>query len=109
MSQVLKNYIEQFKFISKIRDEKLRKGILKQFGNDDKFFCALEEVVENTLKNNVPLPGKEKKRLKKYKRVLFQFLKPVKNKRKKKQLISQSGRFLPILIPLIVSLLSQTK
>ena len=93
MSQVLKNYIEQFKFISKNRNEKLSKGILKQFGNDDKFFCALKEIVENTLKYNVSLPEREKKRLKKYKRVFFQFLKPVKDKRKKKQFISQSGGF----------------
>ncbi|MDI9312886.1 MAG: hypothetical protein QM535_21935 [Limnohabitans sp.] len=106
MSSTLKNYIQQLQFISKIKNKKIREGILQEFSNDQRFFNALKEIVENTLRKNIPLKPKEKRSLRKYKKILLQFTKPKISKRKKKQLVVQSGGYLNILIPVITSFLT---
>lgn len=106
MSSSLKNYITQLQFIAKIKNRKVRDGILRQWSDDDQFFKVLKEIVENAMKKNLPLKANQKKSLRKYKSTLIQFINPKIPKRKRKQLVSQSGGFLPMLIPAVASFLA---
>jgi len=101
MSLTLKKYIENLKFISEIKNKKIRYNILKELSKDERLYNALREIVENVLRKNIPLKNKEKKSLKKYKKTLLMYMKPKVSRKKKRQIISQSGGFLPILIPII--------
>ena len=83
----------------------MRDGILKQMSDDEKFFNVIREIVEKTMKKNLPIKKKEKRLLKKHKKILLQFIKPSIPKLHKKRLVVQSGGFLPILFPILASFL----
>ena len=105
MSSLLRNYYKQLEFIAKIKNKRVRDGILRQMSDDDKFFNVIREIVENTVKKNIPMKKKEKRLLKKHKRILLQFIKPSIPSKHKKRLVVQSGGFLPILFPILASFL----
>ena len=57
---------------------------------------------------NIPLQQREKVKLRKYSKVLKKFAeKKKKSKKSRQKLIQQSGGFLPILIPVVTSILSE--
>ncbi|MDI9312369.1 MAG: hypothetical protein QM535_19320 [Limnohabitans sp.] len=102
MSDKVKKNLESLVFISKLKNIKTRKKILSLFVNDKSFCDAIREIVLNTINKVIPLSAIEKKKLKPYKKVLLNFNKRRKNNKKR---IIQSGGFLPILIPILLSLL----
>jgi len=108
MSSSLKKYLNQLKFFVGIKNKNVRDQILKQWCNDDNFFNAVKEIVENTMKKTLPIKARERRMLKKYKNTLSEFIKPSIPKRKRKKLVIQSGGFLPILIPILTSFLAFT-
>jgi predicted nucleic acid-binding OB-fold protein len=106
MSKLLKNNIPQLQFIAGIKNKKLREKILKEKSSDEKLFSSLKEIVENTLRKKLPIKPRTKKLLQRHKNKFKKFIKPTISKRSRKTLLSQSGGYLPILIPLVVSFLS---
>jgi len=85
-----------------------RQRILKEIGGDETVYNALHEIAYNTIKGNYKHPITHSKKLKRYKPLLQEFC-VSKNKtcsRKRKQLIEQSGGFLPILIPALATIIS---
>lgn len=106
MSCNLKNCLKKLEVVSNVKSVKLRKKLLKEISCDENVFKALQEIVINTINQNVPLDNKTKKKLRKYKKEFQAFTKVVKSKQKKKKLIQQSGGFLPAIIPAVLSILS---
>jgi len=85
-----------------------RQRILKEIGGDETVYNALHEIAYNTIKGNYKLPITHSKKLKRYNPLLEEFC-VTKNKscsKKRKQLIEQSGGFLPILIPALATIIS---
>ena len=108
MSAILRKYVDQLKFIANIKNKNVRDTILHEFSNVDNFFGAIKEIVENTMQKNLLLKPKEKRRLRKYIKMFQQFIKPSIKKRHKQKLVSQSGGFLPILMPILASFLASS-
>ena len=97
MSSTLRKYLNVLKFISSIKEKKLREGVLKQYANFDDFYKALNEIAMNTVNRNVQLTAFHKKKLKPYKKHIINLTKNNKSKRGRKKLVIQSGGFLQIL------------
>ena len=105
MSDNLKQTIHVLKLISEVRRVKTRNALLKDFSQNPQLRKALKEIARNVVNRNIPLNATDKKRLVRFKKVIFD-LSSVKSKKKEKDLICQSGGFLPILIPIVTSLLA---
>ena len=107
VSNTLKSALPFFKIVARLPD-KSRKLILNDLGGDQTAYDALHEMAYNTIKGNVKLKKSHKRKLKRHDKVLKKFccLKNKKSLKKRKQLLIQSGGFLPILIPAVASLLT---
>jgi hypothetical protein len=104
MSRNLKHCMSKLKIIAQIKDPNLRKKVLLNLG-DDCLYKALNEIAINTVKNKVPLTLKLKKKLRPYKSKIQKLACYTKDRRNKKRLIVQSGGFLPLLLPAVVTAL----
>ncbi|MDI9312901.1 MAG: hypothetical protein QM535_22010 [Limnohabitans sp.] len=107
MSTTLLKYMNALKFISSIKNEKVRKAVLKEFSKKDDFYAALQEIAENTVKKVIPIKPRDKKKLHPFKSDITCFLKNYKSKATKRKKVIQSGGWLNILIPTLFSLLPQ--
>src|SRR5882757_10892375 len=107
VSKSLKNSLPFFKIVARLPDRS-RKIILDDLAGDQTAYNAVQEIAYNTIKGNVKLKKSQKTKLKKHEKVLKKFccLKNKKNLKKRKQLLVQSGGFLPILIPTVASIIT---
>ena len=105
MSTNLKNCIEKLKIVSKIKDQALRKKVLAEIA-DPCLYKALKEIAINTVAKKVPLSKPTKKRLEKFEKQILALTKNTNSNKQRKNLIVQSGGFLPILVPAILSVLT---
>ena len=104
------NLIEQFyklELITNTKSLKARKLLLSEFSRDVKFCKAVREVVKNTKNQKLKLSDKQKQKINKYKKLLHSILEKTSPKKRQK-LMCQSGTgiFLPIVVPLVATLLS---
>lgn len=103
---LINKYLPTLQLICKIRTNKGKEAVLKQFCKDDEFICVLRQIAKNTYLSKSILPIKKKhiKRLRKHSKVI----KAVAQKSPGyKKLAVQSGGYLPIVIPLITSILGE--
>lgn len=107
MSQNLLKNFSKLEIISQLKNLKTRKLLLAEFSEDDSFCKAIREIVRNTINKNIKLQDKDKKKLKKYKKVILALARKRKSKKSTKALMQQSGTgiFLPIVIPLVASII----
>jgi hypothetical protein len=100
MSSSVRNSMNFLNSVAK-KTSKKRRAILKEFGDDKNLFNALSELSHNLLKGNISLNTAQLKKLRRHGKILkaLDCPKTAKCKRKRRQLIEQSGGFLPILIP----------
>jgi hypothetical protein len=107
MSSKLKQSISILQYISTIRDKKLRLANLRYASRDPRIYLALREIAYNAIRGNIKVPKNIVKKLnsERYKRVLRELANKQKSKAKQRQLVEQSGGFLPYLIPIVVSLI----
>ena len=104
MSDNLQRTIHILKLISEVKNTKTRNALLKDFSSNTKLRKALREIASNVVKRNIPLSQADKKRLRKFEKVIYD-LSRYKSNKKTKELFCQSGGFLPYLIPIVLSLL----
>ena len=106
ISKSLKKSLPLLKTVTRLSPAN-RKRILTELGGETHLYNALHEIAHNTLKGRVKLNPNQKRKLTAHKRTLTNLCdsKYRKCSKKRKQLISQSGGFLPILIPAIASIL----
>ena len=108
MSNKLKENFPVIQLLSKIKNAKKRKNILKEIEGDQNIYDSIAEIIRNNQKGNIKLTKLQTNKLKKYNKVLKGFC-CSKNKKcfkKRKNLLIQSGGVLPILIPAVASILS---
>lgn len=107
MSKVLLEYMPVLKAIAAIKSASVRKDVLKQFSDDQKLYKALREIAKNIKAKKLNLNEKQKRKLNKDKHLILSLIKKGNKGTKRRKLIIQSGKglFLPIAIPLVVSLI----
>lgn len=99
MSELIKRNARLLQFLCNI-PRKQRQHLIKYF--DRELIYVLREIAHNTLKSNVPLTDKEKRKLKKFKKIIRKLGSPPVGKWKStRKYIIQTGR--GILLPLLVS------
>lgn len=106
MSQNLINTIKHLEVIASIKNPRTRNNVLREFSDRLAIYNAIREIAVNTIKTNVPLTPTQKRKLRRYKKVIVELSKPTKTKKRKQELIIQSGGALATLVPIIVSLLA---
>jgi hypothetical protein len=108
MSTSLKESISVLEYICSIKDKKLRSQNLKYVSKDPRIYSALREIAHNAVRGNIKISKNLMKKLNnmRYKRVIYELSKKQKSRRKQRQLVEQSGGFLPYLIPAVVSIIS---
>ncbi len=111
MSDNLKKVIQTLYMVAKVRGKKKREALLRGMSKDPNIYLALQEIqptslqAYNTLNKNIKLTEAHHKRLRGYKRLLEELANGIKAKYKKRVVV-QSGGFLPVLIPLVLSILN---
>jgi len=105
MSQRLKDHISVLKRLVKGNNKK-RKKILQDA--DPELLKCISEIALNTINSNVPLTDSQYKKLSRYKNILRELAsKNVSLKKKKHKLVKQAGGcILPLLIPIIGSVIA---
>jgi hypothetical protein len=106
MSENLQNCIRELTLISQIKDPRLRKSVLKDFSLSRCLYKSLHEIAINTVNKTVPLSDTQKKELKPHKETLKKLACKTRGKKKRAELVVQSGGFLPILIPTISAIIA---
>jgi len=105
MSENLKQKMYIFSVISRIRDERLRQMVLREFIQDPKFYDALSEIAINTIKGKIPLKACDKKKLKSCKQGIICLAKRQPLRERKKVVKHLRGGFWTYLIPIVFELL----
>lgn len=106
ISDDLKACLPVLELLSKIKSKQLREKFLKdQFKNSDKIYKAIKEIIANLVHKNIPLEVDQKKKLQRHRKKIISFVND-KSKTRRKSHIIQSGGYLPIILPTVLSLLS---
>jgi hypothetical protein len=107
MSEDLRKTLRQLELISLIKRPQVRKAVLTDISCQDCYYKALREILLNTIKGNVPLSEVQKRKLRRYKSQIRAIICPKKSKKLKAKAVIQSGGWLPILLPVITSVLGE--
>jgi hypothetical protein len=83
----------------------MRNALIKSADRD--LICSICECIQNVINGNVKIDDKIKKKLFQQKEHLRRLQKKSSLKNKKKILIQKGGSFLPMLLPIVLSLLNQ--
>jgi hypothetical protein len=108
MSSTLQRNWQVLRLVASVNSPTLRKKLLEQLCKSDDFLRALREICKNTVLKKVPLTTKQAQRLKKHKKAIIALADKKVPKTKRKKFVQQSGgAFLPILIPIVASILGE--
>ena len=83
----------------------MRNALIKSADRD--LICSICECIQNVINGNVKIDDKIKKKLFHEKEHLRRLQKKSSLKNKKKILIQKGGSFLPMLLPIVLSILNQ--
>lgn len=107
-SKNLRNCLRKLSTICEIKNPKLRQKVLQNL-YDDCLYNALYEITANVTSKNIPLSKRTKENLYKRKKdlnIIRELSHYTRNKRRRKRLVTQSGGFLPLLLPTVASILT---
>ena len=93
--------------IAKVRDPKKRQELLRDISHQKCFRKALVEIGYNTNDKKVPLSRKTKNKLVSSSKIIQKLAAKPRKKRIRKRLVTQSGGFLPYLIPAVAAVVTQ--
>lgn len=100
----LKKYVELLKKIA-FGERRARQAVLRRA--DPCLVNLLRECVLNFLYNKIQVPEEEKKRkLRRYAWNLTELVRPKTSLRRSRELLRQSGGFLPVILPALISLVT---
>lgn len=103
-SNDLKHCLHRLDVVARTKDTRRRKTLLRELSHDDKIHKTIRCLAQNTINRRIPLETHHKKKLLRHSQIIQQLARKNLSKSKSKQLIEQSGGFLPILIPIILDL-----
>ena len=108
MSANLRKQFPKFEVLAQLKSLKAKKVLLKELSEDPDFCKAVREIAKNTVNKNISLTLDQKKRLRRYKKVIFALGKKRKSQKATKVLVQQTGTgvFLPIVVPLVASIIA---
>lgn len=101
MSTNLQEFLPILEAISSIKLKADRDLVVRIFCKNDNFVKAIKEIATNTVEGNIPLEIEDKLKLRKQKAVLI----ALAGKRGKQALRQRGAGFLPILLPIISTIL----
>jgi hypothetical protein len=105
MSRVVASALPYLTDYCKIKNKKKKADFIRVLG--DRLLEAVTEIAINTLAENVPLSSSQKRKLFTYRQDIRKLASPKAAKCcKKKILVQRGGSFLPILLPIITSIVS---
>lgn len=103
MSENLKKCMKELRLAMSNKSSK--KGALEYLANKKCIYKALREISMNVVNRQIPLNKKQISKLNPYTQTIKSLKCGVKKKERRKQLVIQSGGFLPWLLPIIASVL----
>ncbi|RWS26470.1 hypothetical protein B4U80_02434 [Leptotrombidium deliense] len=95
---------DYLRYQTRIKKAKVRKAVLDDKCNDC-LYNAIHEITFNAVRNKIPLNSNKIRQLRKSKNLILRTSKKVKGKKLRKQLVSQSGGYLHILIPTVAAII----
>lgn len=104
----LKKCLDELKTVSQISNKDKQRKMLVKLSKNNCFYEAIREASVNTLAGNVPIDEKTKRKLSKHASVMKLYKRKRTQAKSKTKLISQSGGFLGVLIPILASVLAET-
>jgi hypothetical protein len=107
VSKEVRKALPLLKFLAKVPNKKIRKYNLNLLGGDETVFDALKEISGNYLNGKIKLNPRHSKIVSKDLKLLKKFHcnKIRKNCNSRKNILRQSGGFLPFLIPAAASII----
>jgi hypothetical protein len=93
--------------LTKTENKNLQKSLLNDMSCEECYFKALYEIVWNLCKKKIQLTALDKENLKQHVRILGKILDKPQSKVKRASVVKQSGGFLNIAIPLVITTLSE--
>lgn len=106
MPQLLNKYWKQLAVYHSIKNSGVRKLLLREYVKDFAFLKLLRQIARNTLKKNFLIDKVRLRKLRSKKTSLISLTKKYRSKAKAKKVALQSGSgILPILIPLLASVI----
>lgn len=93
----LNQCLHQLDVVARTKDARRRKKLFLEVAHDDKIHQTIRCLAQNTINRRIPLEVHHKKKLLKHSQIIQQLARKNLSKSKSKQLIEQSGGFLPIL------------
>lgn len=107
MSKNLRRCIPGLQIVAKEKKNKLQKSLLKDISCQDCYFYAIHEIVWNIVNKKVKLNVNDKKRLKSHIKLIRKILECPKSQQRRALVVNQSGGFLNIAIPVVLSVLTE--
>ena len=107
MSKNLRKCLENMCLINNTNSSKLKKSLLKEISCQDCYFKAIHEIAWNIYKNKLTLTAVEKKKLRSHIKLIEKILLKPKSVSRRALVVRQSGGFLNIAIPAVVTALSE--
>lgn len=107
VSDTLKKTIKLLDLIGSIKNTRMRNAILRDLSSNKDIFNSLSEICYNLAYENIRISPQDKKKLKKHKALIVELATKPRVRKKQKELVSQSGGFLPIIIPLVTSIVGE--
>ncbi len=107
MSRNLRGCLSNMKIVCEAKNSKLKKSLLKEMSCEDCYFKALHEIVLNIANGKLKLGKAEKKKLRRKIKYLENVFSKPKSRASRALAIKQSGGFLNIVIPAVITGLSE--
>jgi hypothetical protein len=95
------------KIVCGTKNAKLKRSLLKEMSCEDCYFKALHEIVINIANGKLKLGITEKKKLRKKIKYLERILSKPKSRTRRALAVKQSGGFLNVVIPAVITGLSE--
>ena len=105
--EIVSQYIPLFDFITRIKSRADQKTVLKIFAKDKQFRKCFKEVASNIQRKNITVSKTQKTQLSKYKDIIKGLDQTGNGRNKSIKLIEQSGGMLPILLPILASIVAE--
>lgn len=107
MSKNLRECMKKMQLVCANKCPKLKKSVLKEMSKNELYFNALFEIIHNISHNKLKLKPSDKKKLKKFLKYMEKIARKPKSKRSRALLVKQSGGFLPIILPIVASAVTE--